>query len=96
MFVHGERWNAVGRRRRSPKPDRRGRGIDGLTLTSRRAGTTQANRADNTIRRTDGCSAIWSFFVPILIIVIAFLAFAIKILREYERGVMFTLGRFTG
>jgi regulator of protease activity HflC (stomatin/prohibitin superfamily) len=25
-----------------------------------------------------------------------FLAAAIKILREYERGVVFTLGRFTG
>ncbi len=37
-----------------------------------------------------------AFYVPILIIVIAFLTFAIKIFREYERGVMFTLGRFTG
>lgn len=29
-------------------------------------------------------------------LVVAFLAAAIKILREYERSVMFTLGRFTG
>ena len=36
------------------------------------------------------------FYVPILIIVVVFLASAIKILREYERGVVFTLGRFTG
>ena len=32
----------------------------------------------------------------IVTIVIALLAIAIRILREYERGVIFTLGRFTG
>src|SRR5690606_27878710 len=37
-----------------------------------------------------------SFYLAIAIIVVAFLASAIKILREYERGVIFTLGRFTG
>ena len=31
-----------------------------------------------------------------VILVIIFLAYAIRILREYERGVIFTLGRFTG
>jgi regulator of protease activity HflC (stomatin/prohibitin superfamily) len=36
------------------------------------------------------------FFVPIAVVVLAVLAAAIKILREYERGVVFTLGRFTG
>jgi regulator of protease activity HflC (stomatin/prohibitin superfamily) len=35
------------------------------------------------------------YLVPILILLIV-LASAIKILREYERGVVFTLGRFTG
>jgi len=35
-------------------------------------------------------------YLPILIIVIAILATSIRILREYERGVVFTLGRFTG
>ena len=35
------------------------------------------------------------FIVP-LFIVLAFLASAIRILREYERGVVFTLGRFGG
>ena len=34
------------------------------------------------------------YFVPILIALIV-LASAIKVLREYERGVVFTLGRFT-
>jgi regulator of protease activity HflC (stomatin/prohibitin superfamily) len=34
--------------------------------------------------------------IPIAIIVLVFLFSAIKILREYERGVVFTLGRFTG
>jgi regulator of protease activity HflC (stomatin/prohibitin superfamily) len=32
----------------------------------------------------------------IALLVIGFLALAIRILREYERGVVFTLGRFTG
>ena len=34
--------------------------------------------------------------VYIVMILIIFLAAAIRILREYERGVIFTLGRFTG
>src|SRR6266853_6660471 len=34
--------------------------------------------------------------VAILIVVVAFLYSAIRILREYERGVVFTLGRYTG
>jgi regulator of protease activity HflC (stomatin/prohibitin superfamily) len=38
----------------------------------------------------------FAFYLVILLIVVAFLASAIKILREYERGVVFTLGRFTG
>ena len=37
-----------------------------------------------------------SFYVPIILIALLFLWAAIKILREYERGVVFTLGRFTG
>jgi regulator of protease activity HflC (stomatin/prohibitin superfamily) len=36
------------------------------------------------------------FAVPVLLLVLVFLWSAIKILREYERGVIFTLGRFTG
>ena len=36
------------------------------------------------------------FYLPILVVLLLFLASAIKILREYERGVVFTLGRFTG
>ena len=36
------------------------------------------------------------FYVPVLIFLLLFLTAAIKILREYQRGVVFTLGRFTG
>ncbi|MGY6709135.1 MAG: slipin family protein [Rhizobiaceae bacterium] len=36
------------------------------------------------------------FYVVILVILLAILGSAIKILREYERGVIFTLGRYTG
>lgn len=38
----------------------------------------------------------FSFYIPIAIILVAFLFAAINILREYQRGVVFTLGRFTG
>jgi regulator of protease activity HflC (stomatin/prohibitin superfamily) len=34
-------------------------------------------------------------YAALLVIIILFLASAIRILREYERGVIFTLGRFT-
>tara|TARA_R110000868_G_scaffold177472_4_gene416452 strand:+ start:819 stop:1580 length:762 start_codon:yes stop_codon:yes gene_type:complete len=37
----------------------------------------------------------FGFYFPIIIILIVFLASAVKILREYQRGVVFTLGRFT-
>ncbi|MCC5988505.1 MAG: slipin family protein [Pararhodobacter sp.] len=36
-----------------------------------------------------------AFYVVLIVLLLAFLASAIKILREYERGVVFTLGRFT-
>jgi regulator of protease activity HflC (stomatin/prohibitin superfamily) len=35
-------------------------------------------------------------FAALLVLVILVIAYAIRILREYERGVVFTLGRFTG
>jgi regulator of protease activity HflC (stomatin/prohibitin superfamily) len=38
----------------------------------------------------------FAFWIAILVVIIVFLSAAIKILREYERGVVFTLGRFTG
>ncbi|MCW5746647.1 MAG: slipin family protein [Alphaproteobacteria bacterium] len=38
----------------------------------------------------------FAFYLPPVILLAAFLATAIKILREYERAVVFTLGRFTG
>ncbi len=37
-----------------------------------------------------------SFFLPLLILLLIFIASAIKILREYQRAVVFTLGRFSG
>jgi regulator of protease activity HflC (stomatin/prohibitin superfamily) len=36
------------------------------------------------------------FVLPIAVLLAILIAAAIKILREYERGVVFTLGRFTG
>ena len=37
-----------------------------------------------------------AFYLPLVLLLLLFLMAAIKILREYERGVVFTLGRFTG
>jgi len=37
-----------------------------------------------------------SFYISIAVLVVFFLFYAIKIMREYQRAVMFTLGRFTG
>jgi regulator of protease activity HflC (stomatin/prohibitin superfamily) len=37
-----------------------------------------------------------AFYVPVIVLGLLLLAAAIKILREYQRGVVFTLGRFTG
>ena len=36
------------------------------------------------------------FYLPIILAALLFLFASIKVLREYERGVVFTLGRFTG
>jgi len=36
-----------------------------------------------------------AFYIPAFVLILLFLTAAIKILREYERGVVFTLGRFT-
>jgi regulator of protease activity HflC (stomatin/prohibitin superfamily) len=38
----------------------------------------------------------FTFYLVVAVLLLALLAAAIKILREYERGVVFTLGRFTG
>ena len=38
----------------------------------------------------------WAVYLVIAVLAIAILGSAIRVFREYERGVMFTLGRFTG
>jgi regulator of protease activity HflC (stomatin/prohibitin superfamily) len=38
----------------------------------------------------------FTLYLTIIILLLIFLTAAVKILREYERGVIFTLGRFTG
>ena len=37
-----------------------------------------------------------SFYIAIGVLLLMFLFYSIKIMREYQRAVMFTLGRFTG
>jgi regulator of protease activity HflC (stomatin/prohibitin superfamily) len=38
----------------------------------------------------------WVVYLVVAAFVIAIVGSALRVLREYERGVMFTLGRFTG
>lgn len=38
----------------------------------------------------------FAFYGPLLVLVLVLLGMALRVLREYERGVVFTLGRFTG
>jgi regulator of protease activity HflC (stomatin/prohibitin superfamily) len=38
----------------------------------------------------------FAFYLPFVVLALVVLAASIRILREYERGVVFTLGRFTG
>ena len=38
----------------------------------------------------------WIVYGFLALLAVAFFAAAINIFREYERGVVFTLGRFTG
>ncbi len=37
-----------------------------------------------------------TFAIVVVVIIVAFIFMALRVLREYERGVMFSLGRFTG
>lgn len=37
----------------------------------------------------------FAFFIPLLVLALGVIALSVRILREYERGVVFTLGRFT-
>ncbi|CAM3945553.1 FtsH protease regulator HflK [Bordetella tumbae] len=37
-----------------------------------------------------------TFYGPVIVLIVVLVALSIRILREYERGVIFTLGRFTG
>lgn len=37
-----------------------------------------------------------TFYGPIIVLIVVLVGLSIRILREYERGVIFTLGRFTG
>ena len=38
----------------------------------------------------------WVVYLVVAAFIIAIVGLALRVLREYERGVMFTLGRFTG
>ena len=84
IFVHGEYWNAVST---APVSRRRARARHGHRRLETHGGTdSPAERSLNMIDFT-------SFTTIVIIIVVLYLLSSIKILREYERGVIFRLGR---
>src|SRR3979411_18028 len=54
--------------------------------------------AISTNRQRGRCVMMFDYlsYLLLVVVVVMFLSAAIRILREYERGVVFTLGRFTG
>src|SRR5258707_5843274 len=54
--------------------------------------------AITTNRQRRRCVMMFDYlsYLLLVVVVVMFLAAAIRILREYERGIVFTLGRFTG
>ena len=89
MLAQGERWQAQGEEAFTPGETVEVTAVEGLTLVVRRG------RCKGKRWRTPMIIDYVAYLVLALIVVV-FLASAIRILREYQRGVVFTLGRFTG
>ena len=87
VFAHGERWQARGAETFKPGETVEVANIVDLTLLVRRG----TNRRGRYIMMLE-----YLTYAALALLVIMFLSQAIRILREYERGVIFTLGRFTG
>ena len=88
VLTHGERWQARGVETFRPGEMVEVANIVDLTLVVRRSPTpTGEGRYNMTLD--------YLTYAAIALLVIIFLSQAIRILREYERGVMFTLGRFS-
>ncbi|MGY4417297.1 regulator of protease activity HflC (stomatin/prohibitin superfamily)/membrane protein implicated in regulation of membrane protease activity [Bradyrhizobium sp. LB7.1] len=94
VFTHGERWQARGTDTFKPG-ERVGVGEVGGGRQYRRpdAGGPASGRCE---RGRSTLMFEYSIYAVLALIVIMFLTQAVRILREYERGVIFTLGRFTG
>ena len=96
VFVHGERWAA-----RSPEPLNEGQSVrvlrlDGLTLVVS-ADAPQAPKHSRRIKEPETMSVDinFAFMIVIALVALYIVSQAIRIFREYERGVVFTLGRYT-
>jgi regulator of protease activity HflC (stomatin/prohibitin superfamily) len=83
---------AVGPRRRAAAPPGLPRSLQSRYDT---LGSPFANRCRERLAQFEGC-IIMSALGIFIILVILYLAGTIRILRQYERGVIFLLGRFAG
>ena len=90
VFTHGERWQAHGTEALTARRGGRGGRYQGSDARGAAAISTNRQR-----RR---CAMMFDYlsYLFLVVVVVMFLSAAIRILREYERGVVFTLGRFTG
>src|SRR5689334_17307532 len=69
---------------RAPRPHAAGRARVGRLRTGRYRG------------REDRMSFVSVSYVVILVVIVAIVSSAVRVMREYQRAVVFTLGRFTG
>ena len=87
------RWRTLaGPRRRNLRPRRDGRGRDRRRPDPDGAASVERNGH----RRRAPMTLDFLPYLLVAVIAVIFLSAAIRILREYQRGVIFTLGRFTG
>lgn len=97
VLVGGERWRATAERSFSPGAKVKVVQVDGLVVkveADPAPGRDDINRTPWLDVETD-MILNGILVVALAALIIAFFATAIHILREYERGVVFTLGRFT-
>jgi len=91
VWAEGERWQARGDTDPTEGAPARIRKIDGITLVvGRPADRRRRGGIDMEIWVFD-----WIIYGVLVVLVAGLFATAVRIFREYERGVVFTLGRFT-
>ena len=92
VFVHGEYWRAKAGERIEPGEKVEVEGVEGLALYEGQKRMPEAIpiKVSQYIKTTKEDNM---FYILAIVLIVLFLVSAIKILKEYERGVIFRLGR---